>query len=264
VSTCDYSECKKLNDNDLYDAIFKRKSIRNYNSVPLDQGRLEEISENFRDLKQLSDGIKTEFNIISPDQVTRKGMNKAPHFIAAFSEAKDAYKANIGFMLQQMDLHFSAIGIGSCWLGIPQPAKEVTETSSLEFIILMSFGNSKEKLQRTGISQFKRKRLSDITNIKDADELLEPARLAPSAVNLQNWYFTGDKNLIHAYSSKSGFFRSIVGGSYFPVNMGIALCHLQLAAEHLGLKNKIVFERSMDKNPPRDREYVASIEIEKT
>ena len=253
-----------MNENDLYEAIFKRKSIRNYDSATIDQNRLEEISKNLRALKPMSAGIKTEFKIISPDQVTRKGMNKAPHFIAAFSEARDAYKTNMGFMLQQMDLYFSATGLGSCWLGIPRPVKEVTESSNLEYIILMSFGNSKEALHRTSVSQFKRKRLSEITNIEGADELLEPARLAPSAVNLQNWYFTGDKNLIHAYSSKSGFFRSIVGGSYFPVNMGIAICHLQLAAKHFGSKTQIMFEKERDKNPPKDREYVASLEIKRT
>ncbi len=223
------------------------------------------ISKEFPDylgtLKQMTAGIKTEFKIISPDQVTRKSMNKAPHYIAAFSEVKDGYKTNLGFMLQQIDLYFSATGIGSCWLGLPQPTKEVKESSSLEFIILMSFGNSKETLLRTSVSQFKRKPFSEITNIGGADELLEPARLAPSAVNLQNWYFTGDKNLIHAYSSKSGFLRSIVGGGYFPINMGIAICHLQLAAEHLGWKTKIIFEEERDKNPPKDREYIASLEI---
>jgi len=256
--------CERMNENDLYEAIFKRKSIRNYDSSPIDQNLLAEISENLGALKPMSPGIKTEFKIISPNQVTRKGMNKAPYFIAAFSEAKEADKTNIGFMLQQMDLYFSAKGIGSCWLGIPQPTKEATKSSSLEFIILMSFGNSKETLHRTSVSQFKRKPLSDITDIKDADELLEPARLAPSAINLQNWYFFGDKNLIHAYSSRSGFFRSIVGGSFFPVNMGIAICHLKLAAEHFGLKTKIMFEKERDKNPPKDREYVASLEIERT
>ena len=51
-------------------------------------------------------GIKTEFKIISPNQVTRKLKNNAPYYVAAFSEAKDAYKVNIGYMLQQMDLYF--------------------------------------------------------------------------------------------------------------------------------------------------------------
>jgi len=253
-----------MNENDLYQAIFKRKSIRNYDPAPLDQKHLAVISEYLGALKPMSPGIRTEFKIISPHQVSRKMRNRAPHFIAAFSEAKGAYKPNIGFMLQQMNLYFSAAGLGSCWLGIPRPTKEVKESSGLEFVILMSFGNSREALYRTSVSQFNRKPLSKITNIQGTDELLEPARLAPSAVNLQNWYFTGDRNLIHAYSSKPGFLGRIIGGSHFLVNVGIALCHLQLAAQHLGWKTEITFEEESDKNPPSGREYVASLAIERT
>jgi nitroreductase len=253
-----------MDKNALYEAIFKRKSIRDYDSTSIDSNRLEEISRNLQSLKPLLPGIKTEFKIISPNQVTRKLGNKAPHFIAAFSEAKDAYKVNIGFMLQQMDLYFSATGLGSCWLGIPQPTKDLTDSSNLEFIILMSFGNSKETLYRTNASEFKRKSLTEVTNIEDADELLEPARLAPSAVNLQNWYFTGNMNAIHAYSSKPNFLRTIVGGSYYPVNMGIALSHLQLASEYKDWKTKFVFDSSEDKKPPKNLEYVATLDIEKS
>jgi len=245
----------------LYAAIFKRKSIRQYDPTPLGANRLEEISKNLQSLKPMLNDIKTEFKIITPEQVTRKFNNKAPHFIAAFSEAKDAYKVNVGFMLQQMDLYLSATGLGSCWLGIPQPTKEVIGSSNFEFIILMSFGNSKETLYRDSTSEFKRHSLSDITDVEGEEELLEPVRLAPSAINLQNWYFTGDKNAVHAYSAKPNLFRNMLGGSFYPVNMGIAICHLQLAAEHLGRKTKFVFDKSRDKNPPKNREYVATIEI---
>ncbi len=253
-----------MNEDNLYEAIFKRKSIRNYDPVPIDQNLLKQTSDKLESLKPILTEIKTEFKIISPNQVTRKLKNNAPYYIAAFSEAKDSYKVNIGYMLQQMDLYFSAIGLGSCWLGLPQPTKEVMESSNLQFIILMSFGNSKETLYRTSVAEFKRQSLSGITDIENSDELLEPVRLAPSAVNLQNWYFTGNKNSIHAYSAKSSFLRNIVGGSYYPVNMGIALLHLQLAAEHFSGKSKFVFDKSKDKNPPKNLEYVATLEIEKT
>jgi len=247
---------------DRYAAIFKRKSIRDYDLTPLNQNLLDEISENLRSLKPMSPDIKTEFKIISPDQVNRRAMKKAPHYIVAFSEAKDVYMANVGFMLQQMDLYFSATGLGSCWVGIPKPTKEVIEGSNLEFVILMEFGNSRETLHRTSVSQFKRKPLSEITDIEGGDKLLEPARLAPSAINCQNWYFTGDKNLIHAYSFKPSFLRSLVGGRYFPINVGIAICHLKVAAEHFGSKATIVFDEKKKKDPPKDRDYIASLEIE--
>jgi nitroreductase len=126
-----------MNETALYEAIFKRKSIRDYDPKPVDSNRLEEISKNLQSLKPIMEGTKTEFKVISPDQVTKKLRINAPHYIAAFSEVKDLYKVNIGFMLQQMDLYFSASGLGSCWLGIPQPNKEVTESTNFEFIILM-------------------------------------------------------------------------------------------------------------------------------
>jgi nitroreductase len=250
-----------MDQSSFYEFIFKRKSVRDYDPTPLDQNSLDEITQNLQTLTHLIPEIKTEFKIISPNQVTRKFSNKAPHFIAAFSEAKDAYKINVGYMLQQMDLYFSASGLGSCWLGIPQPTKDVLEASNHDFVILMSFGNANEELYRTNTIEFKRQTLTSITNIKGADELLESVRLAPSAVNLQNWYFTGDKNLVHAYSAKANFLRNALGGSYYPVNMGIALYHLQIAAEHLGGKTKFTFDASRDKNPPKNFDYVATLEI---
>jgi hypothetical protein len=142
------------------------------------------------------------------------------------------------------------------------PTKEVIESSNLQYVILMSFGNSTETLHRTSVSEFKRKPLSEITDITGADELLEPARLAPSAINRQNWYFTGTKNMIQAYSLKPSFFGTLLDGRFFPVNMGIAICHLQIAAEHFGRKATIVFEKEKDMKPPKNSGYVASLRIE--
>ncbi len=87
--------------NGLYEAIFKRKSVRNYDPTPIDSNRLQEISENLQSLKPMITGIKTEFKIVFPNHVTRKFRNNAPHYVAAFSEARGAYRVNVGFMLQQ-------------------------------------------------------------------------------------------------------------------------------------------------------------------
>ncbi len=54
-----------------------------------------------------------------------------------------------------------------------------------EFVIMISFGKS-DKMTRDKDS-FKRKRLSEISDVED--EILIPARLAPSAMNTQPWYF---------------------------------------------------------------------------
>ena len=251
-----------MKDEDLYAAIFKRKSVRNFDLTALDQNVLDEIWQKLGSLEPMSPDIKTEFKIVPSEKVSTRIMKRAPHYVAAFSEAKGAYASNVGFLLQQMDLYFSASGFGSCWQGIPRPAKDVVESSNLEFVILMAFGNPSETLHRASASEFKRKPLSEITDIQGADELLEPARLAPSAVNRQNWYFTGDKTVVHAYSFKPGFLRNLLEGKYFPINVGIAMYHLQLAAKHFGRKATVVFEEEKEKNPTRDRDYIASLKIE--
>lgn len=168
---------------DLYSTIFKRKSIRKYDLTPLDENRLNKIKDHLQTLEPLHEDIEIEFKILSPDMVKRRMMRKAPHYIAVFSDVKEGYLTNVGFMLQQMDLFLSANGLGTCWQGIPTLKKEAIESSSLEFVILMPFGKANETLHRTSSSQFKRNPLKEISDIEGADDLLEAARFAPSAGN---------------------------------------------------------------------------------
>jgi Putative TM nitroreductase len=167
-----------------------------------------------------------------------------------------------GFMLQQMDLYFSANSIGSCWQGIPKPTSEVLKSSDLEFVILMAFGKSNVPLHRKSTSEFKRKALREITDIKGASKLLEAARLAPSATNRQPWFFSGDESIIHAFSVKPNRIIAILVKKYIPIDMGIALYHLKLAAEHFGKTIDFLFDKTAVNNPPKGYEYVASLKIE--
>ncbi len=249
-------------ETDLYPIIFKRKSIRNYDLTSFDENTLKEISDHLQALKPLYEDIKIELMIVSPDLVKRRMMKKAPHYIAVFSESKDGYLTNVGFMLQQMDLFLSERGIGSCWQGIPQPTKELLNSSNLEFVIFLAFGKPSEELYRTDVAQFKRKSFQEITDIKDADALLEPARLAPSATNSQPWFFTGNNKILHVYGVKPGFIKSLMIKKYIPIDVGISIYHLKVAAEHFGKKVTIFFDEPADKNLPKNSVYFASLEME--
>ena len=66
-------------------------------------------------------------------------------------------------------------------------------------IITMAFGKPAQPLYRD-VSEFKRKLLSDIS--EGTDDRLEAARLAPSGMNKQNWYFVADNGKIHCYRKK--------------------------------------------------------------
>ena len=242
---------------DLYQTIFKRKSIRNYDLTPLDQSTLTEISDYFNTLTPMYNNIKVELKLISPDNVKRRMMKKAPHYIAIFSENKEGYLANAGFMLQQMDLFLSANEVGSCWQALPKPKKEVLESSNLNFIILIAFGTANEPLHRKSVSEFKRKSIDEISDVAGAEKLVEAARLAPFGSG-QSWFFTGNENIIHAYT-KPGLIMGLLAKKYVPLDVGIALCHMKLAAEYSGRNTKIVSNKKAKDSTPGGYEYITSL-----
>jgi nitroreductase len=249
-----------MKQTDLYDVIFKRKAVRKYNFTPLDEKTLAGISAYISSIKPLNDKIKTEIKLFSEKDV-KSLQSKAPHYAVVFSETKEGYLTNAGFMLQQVDLFLSANGIGCCWQGMPKLKKDVLGDSKLEFVIVLAFGKPAEPLHRKSISEFDRKPLEKITNITGANELLEPARLAPSGVNSQPWYFTGGKGIIHAYCVKSRFLKALIFKKMNRIDMGIALCHLWIAAKHFGKKIDFTSDQKAQNTAPKGYYYITSLKV---
>ena len=247
---------------DPYSIVFQRRSIRNYNQDPLDKNTLNKIKSQLKTIKPLYKDIKTEFKILSTENVNQRMMKKAPHYIAAFSEVKEGYLTNIGFMLQQMDLYLSMKGIGTCWQGIPSIKKDVQGSNGLKFIILMAFGKSGDNIHRQDISEFKRKPFHEISDNAEVQEIIEAARMAPSATNSQAWYFTGDNDVINAFIVKPNVLKRVIAGKYPPLDMGIALYHLYIAAEHFGRKVTFTFDEGTKENSPQNTEYVISLKLD--
>ena len=188
----------------MNEIIRKRKSIRKYDMKELDPATLEKVRGRIANLTPLYPDIRYSIVIVSKT----KGMFniKAPHYLVFRSEDKDGAYENIGFIGQQLDLFFSESGLGSCWLGASKP--EEKDDGCLPCVICMSFGKPAETLYRD-ISSFKRKSLSEIS--EGTDKRLEAARLAPSGINAQNWYFIADVDKIHCYRKKSllGFMNKL-------------------------------------------------------
>lgn len=224
--------------------------------TPLDEDTLAEISTYMSTLSPMYGNIKTEMKIVSQKDVKGLLGSPAPHYIVAFSETKDGYLENVGFMLQQIDLFLSANGIGACWRGLQKPTKEILSNSKLEFVIVLAFGKPKEPLHRERVSEFKRKPLGQISNINGMDELLEPARLAPSGTNSQPWFFTGSRDLLHAYCVKSIMLKKMNA-----ISIGIALCHLWIAAKHFGKNIEFISDETAQNNAPAGYYYIASLKV---
>ncbi|NLK25856.1 MAG: nitroreductase [Euryarchaeota archaeon] len=241
-----------MDESELYDAIFRRRSVRKY-AGPLDHDALTEICQFTASLRPLFPDIKIGWKLLGGDGV--KGLFKvdAPHFLTIYSEPKKGYLFNAGFMMQQMDLFLSTKEVGSCWQGGPRPVRK-GGASGLKFTISMAFGKPSGEVHRNDLSEFKRRPLSEITNVTGMDNVLEPARLAPSAMNNQSWYFTGSNDEINVYWA-----RSAMNGRMNQINAGIALCHLWLAAAHEGGYGKIVRDPPKEGAPRKGYEYAATV-----
>ena len=202
----------------LNEMIFKRKSCRSFTNVPVDAETIGTLKA--FPMKPLYPEIKVHWDIVPRNQVKCICPWTTPQLITIYSEETDGYLENIGFLFQQMDLYLQTLGLGVCWLGMGRMnPKTTTQLAGMKFVIMLAFGHPKGDQLRHDLNGFKRKAMEQITD--SPDPRLEPARLAPSAVNSQPWFFAHEDETIHVYCSKKGS----------RLDAGIALAHLYVANE---------------------------------
>lgn len=207
----------------LFDAISKRKSTRQYLDIPLEDKFLDEILETIKGYELLDKDSPLEFRIVSHT----KGLFKidAPHYLIISGKGKKNAQANAGFVGQRFVLWLHTKGIGSVWQG---KAKDTGEKRSKNDLITIAFGNPKDSIERE-ISKFRRKDIDMITNISE-DDCMKAVQLAPSGINLQPWYFEKRDEKIIVYEQKLKPHLALLYKTT-AVDMGIALLHYKLASE---------------------------------
>ena len=200
----------------LKEMIYHRKSCRSFIGKPVDAELLAKIRS--FEMMPLYPEIKLHWDIVSRNQVKCICPWTTPQLITIYTEEADGYLENVGFLFQQMDLYLQTLGLGVCWLGMGRMnPKTATQVEGMKFVIMLAFGYPKGEQLRHDLKGFKRRNMEQITDTPDA--ALEPARLAPSAVNSQPWYFVHERDAIHVYCSKKGS----------RLDAGIALAHLYVA-----------------------------------
>ena len=202
----------------MKEMIFQRKSCRSFTNVPVDAVTVEAIRA--FPMKPLYPDIKVHWDIVPRNQVKCICPWTTPQLITVYSEETEGYLENIGFLFQQMDLYLQTLGLGVCWLGMGRMnPRTTTAVEGMKFVIMLAFGHPKGDQLRRCTKEFKRRSMEAIAD--KADPKLEVARLAPSAVNSQPWYFTHEGEKIHVHCSQKGS----------RLDAGIALAHLYVANE---------------------------------
>lgn len=243
----------------FYDTIFKRKSFHLFRNVGSDRISADELSgieKAYADFEALYPDIKTAIRIVPATKVNFK--RDAEYCILMYSEKKDNYLLNAGFIGEQLDLYLVAHNIGSLWFGIGKP--DEPQYNSLDYVIMIAIRKVNDETKfRKDMFKSKRKPLEEIWE-GETLEIAEIARFSPSACNTQPWFVKneGGKLTVFRYKKpgKRGIMPAAAVSLYNRIDVGIFLCIMEICMA----KNKINFSRSLFVDDGADREFTKNAE----
>ncbi len=250
----------------LYEAMFVRKSVRDYDMEALDEKILSQITGFLSQLKPYRSSIEYKITIIdnTNEDDKMKGLFhvKAPYYLVITSELKQDYLINAGYLLHQMALYLTARDIGCCYQGSAHLKEDIKAELPHEYVIALAFGKSKKSIYRPST---KAKRLSEdrlVVYKEEVDEnvktIMKAAILAPSAFNNQPWRFVVYHNRIHLFCKKSNLFHSVISDHKL-IDMGIVLTNITQATDELWLESSFVKLESFTNKELKNTEYITSI-----
>ena len=224
---------------ELLNGVYKRKSMRKYSGEKLSLEELAAAEEYLRQAKPLVPEISVEFEIVPCNETNCKF--NAEYCLVVYSEDKNLWLANVGYLLEQWDLYLSTLNIGVCWYGMGKV--EEAQRNGLKYAIMLAFGKSDEGDFRKNIEEFDRKKVSSIWKGLADKRVGEIAGLAPSACNSQPWKVEQEGNTLNVYRVKGNkpVLSNILFKHWNKVDIGIFLAFLDIALESEGY----TFERTL-------------------
>jgi nitroreductase len=247
----------------LYQMIFKRRSIRKFKKEEVPGQLLKDILYFGENIPRLHGDIQIKLGISEnmEEHLPVKGLWKveAPYYLVFYSEEKEGYLANAGYVLEHVLLYMTGKGLGTCYLGntkVPEPGP-----TGLKQVIVVAFGYPKTLLYRDPATA-KRLPLKELCVFKEEageslKNILKAVRLAPSAMNTQPWRFIVYRDKIYVFSCRE-FLPSSSFVSMREICMGIMLAHLTIAAEEMWMNVKLEAEEAMEKKSYKSGAYVTT------
>ena len=118
----------------VFEAISKRRSIRNYKTIPVEDGKLEKILEAARISPSAANRQEWKFIVVKNQETRDKLVNaangqkfvgQAPVTIVGCSTESErvmpcgqfAYTVDLSIAVSFMILEATELGLGTCWLG---------------------------------------------------------------------------------------------------------------------------------------------------
>ncbi len=265
----------------ITDVIRSRRSVRTYNGKEIDAALLEK-------LMSYASTIENPYKMNIEYKLLKAGEHGLSCPVAKGTDLfiggkiKKGIEANLafGYSFEMLILYAQSLGIGTVWLGGTmnrsafEKAMELGEDEFMPCASALGLTaekmSVKEGIMRKAIKADERRPFEELFFLDDFSapltsenagrfsHLLEMVRLAPSAVNRQPWRVLVRDNAAHFYLKRTKGF-SVGELDMQMVDMGIALCHFDLAAREANLKVTFAIN---DPKIETNCEYIASYLIE--
>ena len=239
----------------FYEMIFKRKSFHIFRKVgneSISGAELDDIQNAYIAFIPLNPEIKTTIRIVPEMQTNCK--RGGEYCILLYSEKKDGYLQNIGYLGEQLDLYLVSRNIGTLWFGIGKTEEEPFE--DMEFVIMFSIRKiSDDSKYRKDMFKSKRKSVEEIWEGVKIPGVSDIVRFAPSACNSQPWYVKNDGEIsVYRYKKpgKKGIIPADKVSFYNCIDIGIFICFMDICLEHRG----ICFEKKLYPDDGEDKKFV--------
>lgn len=263
---------------DCYDAILARKSVRKYDPAGLPPENITGVRQLIADVDGLDKTIDLRLQLAEDGRRVAGAMGGiignlvkvvAPHYVIITSEGNGRYLENAGYAVEQVVLGMITMGLATCWLGGQVRSRDVLARvaglpDTLRLIGLVAFGRSADpdRSVRRFSSEARRREMKDLVIAGELTEawapIIEAARLAPSAVNTQPWRFVLEQHVVHVYTAPGAGLPGRLLEKTNPLDAGIALRHIQIAAAHLNRNPRIEY-KPVDRSGYR---YIADVVLD--
>ena len=237
-----------------YDMIFKRKSFhifRNIGDETLSEAELKEIEDYFLKVVPLNKDIKVKMVIDKGHNTCKRGQE---YCILFYSEAKDNYLQNIGYIGEQIDLYLTSKNIATLWFGIGKVKEKVLDGLTYVIMIAIKKADDASKFRKDMFAS-KRKGVSEIWYGDRFPDIANIVRFAPSACNSQPWIVKEVDNSLQVYrykkEGKRGIMPKALVDFYNQIDIGIFMYFLELCLDH----ENIAYDKILHLENKDDKEY---------
>lgn len=247
-------------------AIQHRISVRSYTSQPLAKHVVERVIDFTRTVHHGPFGHMVRFTLVDTTRADRSELRQlgtygmirgARRFIAGSIVGGPRTMEDFGFCMEQVILLAATLGLGTCWLGgtfnrsgfarklglasgelLPAvtPLGYPRDHRTLRERLIRKLAGSDNR--KPWESLFFRDSYSSPLVEDNSERYLLPlqcVRAGPSASNKQPWRVIRAGDAYHFFLARNNGYAKQLGYDIQKVDLGIAMCHFQLAAEELAL-----------------------------